>query len=100
MKHLNDKYRNNTFAMPIMAGLLALTMTAAEADIVAAAWTHSVTVRSDGTVWVWGSNSNSNNQGTLLGIGGNPLNIEKSRSKSTACRALLRYPRTPRIPWR
>ncbi|MDD2761071.1 MAG: hypothetical protein PHH11_12355 [Methylomonas sp.] len=77
MKQVTDKYRNKTFAMPIMAGLLTLTMTAAEADIIAAAWTHSVAVRNDGTVWVWGSNSNSDNPGTLLGIGGNPFNLEK-----------------------
>lgn len=77
MKHLIDKHRIRHLAMPIMAGLLAFMMATAEAGVISAAWTHSVAVRNDGTVWVWGGNSNSNNQGTLLGTGGSTYSVEK-----------------------
>lgn len=77
MKYIIDKHRKKNFAMPIMAGLLLLSVATAKADVISAAWTHSVAVRDDGTVWVWGGNSNSSNQGTLLGIGGSAYNVEK-----------------------
>ncbi len=63
----------------VMCGILAGTHVVAQAATsIAAGWTHAVAVRSDGTAWTWGSNYNSNNQGSLLGLNGSRYSLEKT----------------------
>lgn len=56
----------------------------AQAAGIAGGWTQSLAVDDSGVIWVWGSNSNSENDGTLLGLGGSKYSIQTTPAQIAA----------------